>query len=348
MASKQRRDDAPEGDTQVLSDDPHVLREELSTLESQLQEKEQLVAALTNRLEQAAEQLDRLHRTGGDRGVRISGIPPELLEQQKNLADELQRAVQSWDDMQCGPTLGRIEVQITELRDLVAQRLANAQIIEGSPSGMRSSASQSSSAPRETSKDGASNWEAMKASLMGEAAPDVPAPSHAAPADEAGSEGPLSFETAEDDIPLGEAPQPVDLANATIEELRKAVDVRDAYIATMARKLRVVGSRRVVMPNWESVNNAPDDLRTALQELERRLDEALRLAEVELSLERARLGREGMRLRMLEEQLEKESKRRGALGIEEGKKLKTANDDPEHVKSQRWLRMLGMGKDGEQ
>lgn len=47
MGSKQRNADAGDGGAQVLSDDPDVLRE-------QLQEKEQLVAALTNRLEQAA------------------------------------------------------------------------------------------------------------------------------------------------------------------------------------------------------------------------------------------------------------------------------------------------------
>ena len=55
-----------------------------------------------------------------------------------------------------------------------------------------------------------------------------------------------------------------------------------------------------------------------------------------------------MRLRILEEQLQKESKRRGSpLASDElNKKLKSA-EDPEQAKSQRWLRMLGMGKDGE-
>lgn len=43
--------------------------ERVESLEAQLADRDQLVAALTERLEQAAEQLDRLHRTGADRGV---------------------------------------------------------------------------------------------------------------------------------------------------------------------------------------------------------------------------------------------------------------------------------------
>jgi hypothetical protein len=190
----------------------------------------------------------------------------------------------------------------------------------------------------------------MKASLLGDP-PPAAAPTTSASQAAPEQANPARFvpDEAEDDVQLGEAPQPIDLNKATIEELRAAVDVRDAYIAGMARKLRVVASRRVVMPNWEPLNNAPEDLRAALQELERRLDETLRVTEVELSLERARLGREEVRLRILEEQLQKEAKRRGSpLGSEElGRKLKSA-EDPENAKSQRWLRMLGMGKgDGE-
>lgn len=339
MGSKQRNANADDGDTQVLSDDPDVLRE-------QLQEKEQLVAALTNRLEQAAEQLDRLHRTGGDRGVRISGMPPELLEQQKGLMDGLQQAVQSWEEMQCAESLGRIEAKVTELREMVAERLTNFRAID--PAALSGAASAAAAPPPPKSgggTDAGSSWAAMKASLMGEPPPEEKPAQSAAPQQSA---APALDLGAEEDIPLGDAPQPIDLDAATIDDLRRAVDIRDAYIVAMARKLRVVGSRRVIMPNWEALNNAPEDLRAGLEELDRRLQESLRIAEVELSLERARLGREEMRLRVLEEQLQKESKRRGGpLASEElGKKLKSA-EDPEQVKSQRWLRMLGMGKEGE-
>src|ERR1700733_2663859 len=95
--------------------------ERVETLEAQLAEREQLVTALTERLEQAAEQLDRLHRTGADRGVRsgILGIPPELIQQQQKLVEDLQQAVQQWEDMQPGAFFGRLESQLTQIHDLV-------------------------------------------------------------------------------------------------------------------------------------------------------------------------------------------------------------------------------------
>ena len=94
------------------------MQEQLTTLEAQLQEKEQLVAALTERLEQAAEQLDRLHRTGADRAMRTGGggFPAEMVEQQKQLVDDLQRSVQQWEDMQPGAMLDYPPPTLTVIR----------------------------------------------------------------------------------------------------------------------------------------------------------------------------------------------------------------------------------------
>ena len=83
-----------------------------------------MVAALTERLKQAAEQLDRNHRMGADRGLRLGGgIPPEVIQTQKTLVEDLQRAVEQWEGMQAAATLGRIEIQISELRDLFTGQL---------------------------------------------------------------------------------------------------------------------------------------------------------------------------------------------------------------------------------
>src|SRR6185369_14757427 len=93
---------------------------DVASLQRQLQEKEQLVAALTERLEQAAEQLDRVRRTGADRGARRGGgggaLPLELIEDHRTAIDELKQAVTRWEEMQAGLTLGRLETQIAELR----------------------------------------------------------------------------------------------------------------------------------------------------------------------------------------------------------------------------------------
>src|SRR5579863_555003 len=95
---------------------------DVATVQNRLREKEQLVAALTERLEQAAEQLDRLRRTGVDKGRRplTGGFPAEVIEDHKNTLEDLKRVIARWEELQTGASLDRIETQIGELRDLLA------------------------------------------------------------------------------------------------------------------------------------------------------------------------------------------------------------------------------------
>src|SRR5579872_4873442 len=75
-------------------------------VQNQLREKEQLVAALTERLEQAAEQLDRLRRTGVDKGRRplAGGFPAEVVEDHKHTLEDLKRVIAQWEETQPGAT----------------------------------------------------------------------------------------------------------------------------------------------------------------------------------------------------------------------------------------------------
>src|SRR5437868_6722484 len=95
---------------------------DIETIQNQLHEKDQLVTALTERLEQAAEQLDRLRRTGADKGRRPAGggggMPAELVDDHKSTLEDLKRVIARWEDIQAEAAFGRIETQIVELRDL--------------------------------------------------------------------------------------------------------------------------------------------------------------------------------------------------------------------------------------
>ncbi|MBW3541415.1 MAG: hypothetical protein KY476_14200, partial [Planctomycetes bacterium] len=190
---------------------PPALQARVDKLQSALAEKEKLVAALTARLEQAAEQLDRIRRSGGDRGSRVvsGGIPAELVEQQKGLVEELQAAVAAWQDMQAAACLGRIERGVDEVRDLLTGsalprgqtplRTSDAERGEidhpqrgQTPSapvhgddlldalsnlvgnGDHRSSGSSPEAGDEGASDSAAAWEAMKADLLGDAAHAVP------------------------------------------------------------------------------------------------------------------------------------------------------------------------------
>jgi HPt (histidine-containing phosphotransfer) domain-containing protein len=326
-----------------------ITQERVETLEAQLAEREQLVAALTERLEQAAEQLDRLHRTGADRGVRsgILGIPPELIAQQQKLVEDLQQAVQQWDDMQPGAFFGRLESQLTQIHDLVLN-------YGGSGSGNGSAQSptdaafsrgdsryESSSTRRNPSDSPKSVLEFMKASFQAESSPPADEPSAEGAESAQGNAAPPVLYI---ELPLlRDPPEPVDAKEATREELVHACEVRDAYVVYLLQRLRQIESMGHVPNSWAGLENLPDQLRDRLEALEKRLEETLRLAEVELSLQRAKLAREEVRIRVIDEQLQKDLKRArddaSSSSESDGGKGETSG-------SSRWKRMLG-GRKGD-
>ncbi|MAG95012.1 MAG: hypothetical protein CMJ48_14895 [Planctomycetaceae bacterium] len=332
-------------------------------LEERLAEKDKLVGALTKRLEQAAEQLDRIHRTGGDKALRTNagGFPPELVDEQKSLVEDLQSAVDQWMDAQPTATLTRIEMQITELRTLVASGASGTAVgtLVGAVGAEHLPAEQSDAAPEQPVAPNASgeeqdltSWEALKANILsgeeGATLADVPAPPPQ-PAAETQQDAPdapsLPTTTiALTDIPeLPETPPEIDLDTAQVDELRTAVEQRDAYIATVIKRLRVAEARHVQPVDWDNVQEAPDELRSCLEELQSQLKETLRVAEVELAIERARLGRKESELRQLEESVHKKMHE---VGMDVERNDHASGDDRATTgKSRGWLGMLGLQDD---
>ena len=328
------------------------LRAELAELRERLREKESLVEALTKRLEQAAEQLDRIRRTGGDRGLHLTGgLPIELVESQKTLLEKLEHAIEQWEDLQAAAALGRLEVQIAELRDLIAGSV-------GEASAPTSHVDQTTAATADT--DGAAEtntWEAMKAQLLAGADDDSPTSSPPADAIEENSttgtvakeptDQPASPENSSSEsetsiaVPVPEVPppEPIDLDQADAEQLREAVETRDAYICYLLKKLKVAPTT-APPADWDSLQNAPEELKQKLEELYDQLNEKLRLAEVDLSLERARLAREEAALRLREEQLEQRLKQ---LGLEQDG---AGNHETDSKRKRRWLKFLSRPDDG--
>lgn len=299
----------------------------LEELEALLTEKDQLVDALTVQLEDAAERIDRLQRSGNDRGSKsVGGIPREFLEEQQQLSASLQTVVQQWEEAQPVATLGRIEMQLAELRDLVAGNVLAPGAAAQPPA---------EPAPMPASGSGFA-WDAVKASLMGskdEPSAGDPSAAQAAP-----------HEDESLDLTPVDAPTTIDSTTATAEELRAAVDQRDAYIVWLLRRLRSM-DLRLAQRDATSGGDAPPELARRLEELERVFQEQQRLAEVELSMERARLGREEMRLKHLEESLQKELTR---LGISAGQDKPPEELSKESPKNRRWRRILGVVRQDEE
>jgi len=143
--------------------------------------------------------------------------------------------------------------------------------------------------------------------------------------------------------PLADAPEPVDAQNATREELAQACETRDTYVVYLLQRLRRIESLGHVPNSWAGLENLPDQLHARLESLEKRLEETLRLAEVELSLQRAKMAREEVRIRVIDEQLQKDLKR---ARLESGA-ASDADAGKDEQAGSRWKRMLGGGRKGD-
>jgi hypothetical protein len=329
-----------------------------NSLKTQLKEKEELVAALTERLELAAEQLDRFQRSGANQNVRSSagGFSPELIERHESLVDEMHLAVQQWNDMQAGAALGNLETQVSELRDLVSPNSSGSRQPRWQDRLIQSGDVQSetfddeveTSGGDESATEQGNHWEALKSHLMG--ADDEPAENTTRPAaNDAGDAGSIEDDGVKPDHPasapdeFADPPQPIDADETDVTILQGAVSERDEYIGFLIRKLRDVSSPTYLPADWAEWEASPEELCRQVEELQSQLTESLRLSELEHSLERARLGREEARVRQMEEAVRKTLRQLG---------LDPDFDGDEEVEFERdagtgnrWLRMLGICRD---
>ncbi|MEZ6052450.1 MAG: hypothetical protein R3C02_13830 [Planctomycetaceae bacterium] len=341
-------------------------------LQQQLGEKDKLIQALTGRLEDAAEQLDRMRRNGSDRGVRVSGggASAEFYEQQQTVLENLSATVERWDEIQPREAFDRLEIRLDDLRSLLESALDSGIARGGvapkpsSTAGKESRSSAPAAKPateqkEPPKKDALSGWEAMKAQLM--SGGDAPPPAPSAPAPSTPAPSPAETQSTEESPPAIEAapvvevntfaptlienvpgPDPVDFETADQKVLIKAVEVRDDYIAYLTRRLQNEAQRTRQTINWESLNNASDDLKAVLQGLEADLRERLRIAEVDLSLERAKLSRIRANVESVQKQVEKRMKEqvanRQTAPAQPAEKPPAKNDN----NPKGWLSSLGL------
>lgn len=319
---------------------------------AQLEEKDQLIQTLTERLSEVAEQLDRAQRSGGERGGRSAGSS-EVLEQQRQLMQSLSEVVELWDGLQPRDAFHRIEARLDHMRDLLEAVLDTDSHAEDSSSKeSRLKPAQANPPQREepAKAQPASGWEAMKAQLLGgQVAATAPVSHVQKPADtptdafasaEVAAATPDMTSADSHLSSLLQLPQPVDFETAQREDLEQAVEVRDHFIGVLARRLRSEQHRTREAIHWEALNNAPEDLRTRLQSLEADLEDRLRIAEVELSLERARLSRVQSRVEDMQRQIEARMKnsrpQAAAASAAEGKSAA----DSESSSTRSWLNSL--------
>lgn len=308
-----------------------VAPEIVHDLREQIDGKNELIAALVAELEQVVEQLDRVKRNGADRSrgtATAAGLPPEVVEEHQQVLGELQRCVQQWEEMQAASALGRIEAELSELRSLITSGYQSDSTRETVDLDQVMSRLSSESLLDHDKPSAGSNWESMKRQMLGE--PE--------PADEEPSvDNDLSVLLAGIDAPI-----PIDFDSASIESLKRACAERDTYIVQITRWIRT--HRAVTVPdNWSEIQAVPDELKRQVEHLSSRLEEQVRLAEVEMSLERARLSREKSQVQADRAVMEKHLKRLGITSLDELEDIAVSSSSSG---DRRWMRFLGVNRKG--
>lgn len=351
---------------QLTHESTHIQTQDASSdLRQELEQKESVIQALTNQLEQAAERLDRIHRTGSDRQIRGPQLPDEFLGQQQEMLEELQLAIRQMEESQPATMLERIEQEVCGVRDMVsdfvhgtitpnsvAHRTESTQTDGGEEPSLAAALSQAFGGPAaqpertaphaeqpepadENSVEEHNGVDGLSSATMSLLRSLTPGSASIGPAKSKQSEldAPLGVE---DDPSLIDL-KPIDLESADREELVQGIEDREAMVSILIHKLRAAKRRSQPIGHWSEIGNVPEEMGERLQELEQRLDETARLAELDLSLERARLARDASRLHTLEQQLRG---REQAMAV-------TSQDEKDGTTkvNRRWLRFVGRSRD---
>ncbi len=309
----------------------------------QMRSKDSLVSQLTERLGAAAEELDRLQRSGADRrpGGGGGGSSREMMEQTGQLTSRVEEALDLW-----GQSSNHYE-EILQRLDDIAGCLSHSTMVESKPGskpagGLFQAPGTAATTAKPTAPSGASAepgqgsyWEKMKASM---ADGSTPPPSPSSSSQGSAPSGPAPIHIAEPVAIEEIAPPPVviDVDTASIEELREAVATRDAYISTLITELRQVHTWPALPNDLLNSGLGPEDLLASLVELEQRLTTGVQRENLELALERARMGRERARMNQVKAQLEEHIKHMAAPTV------KKQEPEPEEAggKNMSWLKRV--------
>ncbi len=320
--------------------DEEVCGARVAELERRLAERNQLVEILTERLEQAADQIDRLQRSGGAlKSDAPAGLPPEFVNEHRDLAERLETFHGAWEERYEGPPLRRIEASLTELVERFDE-LRSGGLSPGSASDAAPSNPPVTSLLEQFQDEADSDQNSDGQELETTDEPSGgQAPAHAVRAS-APTGAPNRIEIvllSADDENLPEnvpIPAAIDVDQATHGDLHDAVLQRDQYLSWLCQKVRSLSSRlEAWLRHFESEQQGTPS-GEQFQELRQLIHSKVQVLEVELSIERAKLFREESRLEQEQERLTRE---RDLLDKERGSSAASENDT---ALMKRWKRFI--------
>jgi hypothetical protein len=293
-------------------------------------------------------------------------MPPELVEDHKTTLEDLKRVIARWEDIQAEGSLGRIETQISELRDLLvstggAPRSHAPPTLPGSREKPAEAApARPAEAARQAGKGTTGNawWEAQKAALLGEpVSAEVQAAlkpaTESAPAPEASSKtastqdgaGAAAIDPATLEIP--DLPAPVNFDEITLEQAREVIRDRDRLVQSLREPLLLIRAAAQLPAGMQSIADVPDALKQRIAELEKQWQSKFRQVELDLSLERARLAREQATVSQQLEAMQKQP-RKGPTQAKPASGPEAGGKDDDGASKRRWFKFMGTpGETGE-
>ena len=314
--------------------------ESMAKFQADLNQKDELIGALIHELEQAVEQLDRVKRSGADRSLSNDSSPSlspfaELTQSRSPLMDDLRQMAEEWEQTQPGTALARIESELAAVHDLIRNlhREERPRPELGRFEECVRQLAEDVDRPSQTEQDtvnmtldeSSPSWDAIKAQLY-ESTPSVN------PTESSADDRQLWKLLAE--IP---APREVNFDHADLNELKLAISERDSYIIQINRLFRTRND--FSMPtDWASLASVPSEMQVRIESLIEHLNVQVRLGEVEMSLERARLARERSYIQSERETIEKHMKRLGLTSLSELDNISAATGT---ASDRRWMRFLG-------
>lgn len=287
------------------------LEAQLQAKESELAERDRTVRELTDRLSKTVDRLDRVKRGGSDQTViRTATFPKEVVDQQSELVEDLQRAVEMWQNMQLSCSIGRFEMQVSDLHALFEEHFRPPE-----PEPEPESETEEAELEEELSEE-ANNEESGEA----ESEPK---------ADDADV-----YPEFDEMCPL-RPPEILNLNEADEQDLRRCVEQQDEYIDYLSARLQRVAEKKTAV-DWDELAKSSEKIQQQLEHTVTKIQQSKHFAEFELALQRTRLKRRERDLQLLSDELETQ-KQNVDLG-------KGASQQGEPAKGQRWLRMLGVNK----
>lgn len=299
---------------------------EIQELQQLVQEKDDLLKVLTERLEMAAEQLDRLRRQGGmhepaaGQSLLGSADDPEL-------GEDLRKMLTDWRDLQDRGWFGSLEDRLIGLHDLVSN-------LEAGPVSSRPVEAHSPSPATPSVADILAKYSASTS--------DSEAPPQSADNEQATQTPASTSEALSTTLELPENPLPIDIDSASIEELREALKAREDYIVRLKDYLVAYDAATDTAVDHADAGPLTPEQRAAVEAWENRVRKELRQTQIQLWVERAQLSREQMQMQQLQHQLDTETKRLGIAKQKGATGRGGANDDSaDGHKNKNWLGLFG-------